>query len=267
MAGGFHYYFDAARALWEMPSGELYSLARGESDAMQRAAELTLRLKAEYVTPESFRDERSVLAKLASALSEDPEFSFDLALQLGEGRSGPTSVPEEIQWVTRRSRKSVMLWVAIVAAVTLLLLDVLATAGVPVPTPIGDLLDRVTGDDVAPATPAPSPPSGAGRNMGPRPPVAAVNVRPTPQVIAKITRAADRPEANTNGDKQVKDRNLNYANGRERHFANGLVRNADRLPIAARDTARSRNAAWTYPARQADRSVKKEAKKDKEKKR
>ena len=221
MGGPFHYYFDAAQALWEMPSQELYSLARGnEPEAVQRAAELTLRLKAEYVTPEAYRDERTTLTKLASELSNDPEFGLDLALGIARRGAGP-KVPQDIRWVTRPSRKSIALWVTVVAAVTLLVLDVLATAGVPVPTPIGDLLDRISGEDFAPRTPAPPPsPTGAGIDLDTR----QVATAPNGSLIQNraATHAGNETEKNV---RHADGRDDNHQNGKERYFQNGKERN------------------------------------------
>lgn len=242
MGGVFHYYFDAARALWEKPSEELYAFARGgDSDAMRRAAELTLRLKAEYVTPEAFRDERTVLTRLASALSEDPEFPMDLAVKLGRARSANAPQSQDIRWVTRRSRRSIMLWVAVASAVALLVLDVLATAGAPVPTPIGDFLDRVTGEDVTPVTPAPPAPTDGGAFLPPR--------ESTPGVTMSVAGSSSTTTDLETGDRKKrqdqpglrKEKNGRSANGRDRNFANGLVRHAAESAV---DAVRSSRERW-----------------------
>lgn len=242
MGGIFHYYFEAARALWETPSEELYAYARrGDSDAMRRAAELTLRLKAEYVTPEAFRDERTVLTRLASALSEDPQFPMDLAVKLGRSRSAAAAPREDIRWVTRRSPRSVALWITVAAAVSLLVLDVLATAGAPVPTPIGDLLDRVTGEDVTPVTPPPPPPTDAGALLPPR--------EPTPGVTMSVAGSSSMTtDLDTRDRKKRQDRpglqkekNRRFTNGRDRNFAQGLVRHAAESAV---DAVRSSREQW-----------------------
>ena len=83
MAGGFHIYFESARALWEMPAGRLETMAReGKSAAERRAAALAINLKRDLITPGEFADERAFLTKLASSLLEDKQFTMEMALQM-----------------------------------------------------------------------------------------------------------------------------------------------------------------------------------------
>src|SRR5688500_14450335 len=159
MAGGFQFYYEAARALWDMPSKRLELLAKeAEPPARRRAATTALRLKAEFMAPEAFANEHSAVTKLAAALSEDREFTMDMALRMAKSSSqGPSRVLVQ-SGVARRSRRATMMWIAVSAGILLLVMDVLATAGLPVPTPIGDLIDRVSGSDESPVTPAPPAP-------------------------------------------------------------------------------------------------------------
>lgn len=265
MGGGFHYYFDAARALWDMPSQELYSLARSDqSEAVQRAAELTLRLKAEYVTPEALRDERSALTRLASALSDDPEFTIDMALTIGNRRRATTRVPQDIQWTTRRSPKAILLWVAVTSAVALLVLDVLATAGVPVPTPIGNLLDRVSGEDFAPQTPAPSP-SGVGVLDHPRRTASvAIDETTTPVTVAGSVWGTQANEAGSKNPHHANGKDRNFKNGKERNFKNGKKkhqREQKKTYKLVHATSRSRSASAREHARDMWHRVKPKKKK------
>ena len=159
MAGGFHLYYEAARALWNLPLQRLEALAsEAESPGRRRAAAATLRLKSDFMNPLEYGTERAAVTKLAAVLSEDPEFTMDMALNTANlSRKRPVKVLVQ-SGVAGRSRRSTRMWIAIIAGVVLLILDVLATAGAPVPTPIGDLIDLLTGSDEAPRTPAPPPP-------------------------------------------------------------------------------------------------------------
>ena len=219
MAGGFQFYFDAANTLWDTPSQELYSLARtGDPEAMRRAAEATLRLKAEFMTPEAFTHERAALTKLASALSDDPEFTIDLALRLrGKKVSAPPPHAERIKWVTRRSPRSVLLWIGIIAGVFLLILDVLATAGVPVPTPIGDLIDQFTGTDEPPLKSAP--------RLDSDPLTTAVAAGPSLVGAAPLEESAFGLRALSERAGSTKTKNPQYQNGKRENYANGRWRN------------------------------------------
>lgn len=159
MAGGFHIYFDAARALWDMSTGRLETMARdSKSAAERRAAALTLSLKREFVTPGEFGDERGSLTKLASSLLEDKQFTMEMALRLAPKKAKRSAAAVVQSGVVVRKPRHAVMWVAITAGVILLVMDVLATAGVPVPTPIGEILDRVTGEDESPVLPAPQAP-------------------------------------------------------------------------------------------------------------
>ena len=236
MAGGFQFYFDAASGLWDTPSQELYSLARtGEPEAVRRAAEATLRLKAEFMTPEAFTHERAALTKLASALSEDPEFTVDLALRLsGKKVSAPPPHAERIKWVTRRSPRSVLLWVGILAGFFLLMLDVLATAGVPVPTPIGDLIDHFTGTDQPPLESAPRPGSGPFGNAVAAQPAFAAIATPLEETALGLTALSDRAESK-------KAKNPKHQNGKHENYAKGRKRNQPDQPGYQRSAKQKKN--------------------------
>jgi hypothetical protein len=157
MAGGFHIYYEAAEALWEMSSKRLEEMAREDASAGNRkAAMATLRLKAEFVSPEAFGNERSSISKLAGLLNDEPGVTLETAMRLGtpaRKRSTKTLVQAG---VVRPSGLSRTMWLAITAGVVLLLMDVLATAGVPVPSPIEAIIEGFSGDD-EPLSPAPPP--------------------------------------------------------------------------------------------------------------
>jgi hypothetical protein len=159
MAGGFHIYFEAARALWDMSTGRLETMARdSKSAAERRAAALTLNLKRDLITPGEFGDERGSLTKLASALLEDKQFTMEMALRLTPKKAKRSAAVVAQSGLAHRKPRHAVMWIAITAGVILLVMDVLATAGVRVPTPIGEILDRVTGEDEAPVLPAPQAP-------------------------------------------------------------------------------------------------------------
>lgn len=232
MAGTFHIYYAAAKALWDMKTQRLEAMTReGGSPALRRAATTTLRLKASFVTPEEFGDERSIVTKLAAMLSDDREFTMDMALRLGGSSQGKTKVLVQ-SGVARPTGLSKGMWIAISAAVILLVLDVLATAGVPVPTPIGDVIDRFSGADESPVTPAPLPPGSRPRS-GRDPEIerdSIVITAPEPRATTSTERdrrATSRKETTSaprSGDKirtQARGRELHQAQGRELHQAQG----------------------------------------------
>ena len=161
MAGVFHIYFEAAQALWDMSTGHLETMARSATSAGERrAAALALDLKRDLVTPGEFRqDERGSLTKLASSLLEDRQFTMEMALKMAPKNARRSATAIVQSGVGHRRPRHTVMWVAISAGVILLVMDMLATAGVPVPTPIGDTLDRVTGEDESPVVvPAPQLP-------------------------------------------------------------------------------------------------------------
>lgn len=217
MAGGFHLYYEAARALWDMPSKHLESLAKeGEPLARRRAAATALGLKAEFLTPQGYTNEHSAVTKLAAALSDDREFTMDMALRMGASTGRTQSRVLVQSGIGHHTRRSTLMWIAITAAVVLLLLDVMATAGLPVPTPIGDLIDRFSGSDESPVTPPPPPPGSRGLLRDP-----ALDMEPV-AVEAHETRHTTSPDGV--GLPAVQDDsvgNLERANGKELHQAQG----------------------------------------------
>ena len=256
MAGSFHFYFDAATALWRTPLKQLSETAKdGEPVALRRAAEATLRVKNRYMTPEMFTSERAAITQLASTLSNDPEFTLDLALKLGRpfsedaGAKGGKRSPQRSRLTARPEarRWRVALWVAVTAAAFLLILDVLATAGVPVPTPIGQMIDRFGGTEEGGTVPLPVGPDSQGggdRGVPGLDPAAgpgdtfkaSASLRP----MAAWNEPADTKTATRRADAGA--RNPNYANGKERNQANGRLRNGVEEPIGGPPPDRGRPA-------------------------
>lgn len=221
MAGGFHIYYEAARALWSMPTHRLEEMAAKGEPAHRRAALTTLRVKAEFMTPEAFASERAAVTKVASSLAQDPEYTMDKAIKQTGGKIQPLAADRSRP---PRRRMKTTTWVAITAGVLLLILDVLATAGVPVPTPIGDVIDRFTGTDESPITPAPPPPgSKPGLVREPKfvsevpPSGLPAAVRPTTTPSARSS-SEDR-DAGAWAPNAERTKNPNHANGRERNPA------------------------------------------------
>jgi hypothetical protein len=250
MAGGFHIYFEAARALWDMSTGRLETMARdAKSAAERRAAALTLNLKRDLITPGEFGDERGSLTKLASSLLEDKQFTMEMALGLTPKkakRSAAVSVQSGL--ALRKSRHTVM-WIAITAGVILLVMDVLATAGLPVPTPIGEILDRVTGEDESPVLPAPMAP-GPERGRGPvlgagtdaNPGISDGSAR-APDEGRRERKAAARPTKDDESEPiapaasptaQALAKNPQHAQGKEAHQAQGRAEHQPAVRGAAK---------------------------------
>jgi len=223
MGGIFQFYFDAATALWDMPMTHLETMATAsESRPMRRAAEAAIQLKTEHMTPEGI-SERAAVTRLASLLANDREFTLDLATQLG-ARVGPTRTARQhpsarVDHNPRRARK-VALGVAIAAGASLLLLDVLATAGVRVPNPIGRVIDGLSGDDSLERVPsrlAPQAPGGSSRFDAGDVDLS-MDAATRPNMKRLVNRSKD-------ANAKSKAKNPNHANGKERNQANGKERN------------------------------------------
>lgn len=251
MAGGFHIYFEAARALWDMSTGRLETMARdSKSAAERRAATLTLNLKRDLITPGEFGDERGSLTKLASSLLEDKQFTMEMALGLTPKKAKRSAAVSVQSGLTYRKPRHAVMWVAITAGVILLVMDVLATAGVPVPTPIGEILDRVTGEDESPVLPAPAPQ--APRRDRDRGSVVGEGTDAIPELEGESAR---RDDENRGGRKattrpvgeetepivpaasptaSVLGKNPNHAQGKEAHQAQGRAERQPAVPWNAK---------------------------------
>lgn len=236
MAGGFHIYYEAAEALWNMPNNRLEEMARGDgAPGRRRAATTTLRLKAEYVSPEVFGNERSSISKLAGTLNDDPAFTMDMALGMGTPALKRSRKAVVQSGVARPSGLSRTMWLAITAGVILLLMDMLATAGVPIPTPIGIVIDQFAGTDESPVSPPPPapPPSRRTGTRGSSLDEGAAFALPrsepratTEPNLLEVNAGGDQAEASvSNQDSEEKaparGRELHQAQGRELHQAQG----------------------------------------------
>ena len=232
MAGGFHIFYEAAEALWNMPNHRLEEMARGDgSPPNRRAATATLRLKAEYVSPEVFGNERSSITKLAGLLNDDPGFTMEMALRTSAPARKKSSKVLVQAGVARPTGLSRTMWVAITAGVILLLMDVLATAGIPIPTPIGIVIDKFAGADESPVSPP--PPAPPPRKRGTRGSImgdggdhyALPRSQPRPARDLGVDKGAPRrvtdevPAAHSNGNplEPARGRELHQARGRELH--------------------------------------------------
>ena len=236
MAGGFHIYYEAAEALWNMPNHRLEEMARGDgAPGRRRAATTTLRLKAEYVSPEVFGNERSSISKLAGALSDDPAFTMDMALGMGEPARKRSRKADLQAGIITPSGLSRTMWLAITAGVILLMMDVLATAGVPIPTPIGTVIDKFAGADESPVSPPPPAPpprrkGTRGSIMGdggshyalPRSqPRAADDLGLDEAPPRRVTEEIPAAEPVGQASEPARGRELHQAGGRELHQAQG----------------------------------------------
>lgn len=236
MAGGFHIYYEAAEALWNMPNNRLEEMARGDgAPGRRRAATTTLRLKAEYVSPEVFGNERSSISKLAGTLNDDPAFTMDMALGMGAPALKRSRKAVVQAGIARPSGLSRTMWLAITAGVILLLMDVLATAGVPIPTPIGIVIDQFAGADespVSPPPPAPPPSRGKGTrgsslDEGASFALPRSEPRPTTEPSPEVSTGGHAEASGSDQDFEEKapaparGRELHQAQGRELHQAQG----------------------------------------------
>ena len=149
MAGTVDFYADVAKALWDTPLPRLEELRlTGRPEALKRAAGTTLRIKGEFMTPDTFNIEGAAVNKLAAALREDPDFTVEVATGVlkGAGLQMPTRQPVRRTAAERRSRSQtwrVAIWIIAATALILGLLEILAVAGFDVTNPIGDLIDRL----------------------------------------------------------------------------------------------------------------------------
>lgn len=143
-------YTDAAKMLWDLAPEQLSALASGRAGASQGvrdAAHMALGVKREFLAPEEFGSEQAALDRLGANLAMLPDFSLqEIALACGRGpvrqMPRPTTVALEPKNPTRRR----VLRVALVTLVLLLVLEALAMAGLPVPSPIGTVVENVGGE-------------------------------------------------------------------------------------------------------------------------
>ncbi|MBW3594966.1 MAG: hypothetical protein KY391_05255 [Actinobacteria bacterium] len=212
MGGTFQFYFDAATVLWEASVARLEELsANAKPEALRRAAQDALMMKAQFMMPDGLDDERKAVSILAASLQDDPEFTADVAVQLTRQTSPTKTPPPPARSIGRsrsRPKAKVALWVAVITACLLLALEVLATAGAAVPNPIGELIERLTEDE-----------PNEGVNRAPSTMDASVEHR---HDVGRggvgmpfATRTTTAVEKNAKG--RTKTKNPNHANGRERN--------------------------------------------------
>ena len=226
MAEPLQFYLDAARALWDMPMARLEELrASGDPAALRRVAGDTLLVKAQFLTPDGLADERKALAILAASLQDDPEFSIDLALRV-TGQNNPSRSRARAQAAvsarTRSHRWRPLLWTTLIAAAVLVALEVLAAAGVGVPHPISEVIERLTGgdttrdatDDTGAIERSPSRAVETGQRAG---------FSDGPFSARPATSSRDPRARMSKGAPKAK--NSRHANGKERNQANGQDRN------------------------------------------
>lgn len=268
MADSYHFYFAAAQTLWNSSLGRLQTMSK-EADhaAVRRAAERTLQLKARFMTPEEFTEERAAISKLAGALFADRDFTVDVALEVAGKPRGPEPKQERSRRIGQpRSRSGkVRLWFAVAAGSILLGLDVLATAGVPVPTPIGVLIDRFTSDRPPYLPPQPfGDPHGHLHALpgavdealpGTTSSARAPTTKPRPDV--RRVRASTKNVNHANGRKkhQAQGREQHQATGKKLHEANGRSRVPKGSPEMGRAIASARRQGRGRASEKADRSL------------
>lgn len=231
-------YLDAAHRLWNATFGELSDAVADESlpRPVRKAADVTLRMKGEFMLPDAPRTEQGGIAKLATALAAIPDLSLadlnriDIAPKQAFQTPPVSSSFRAPAAVRKRSRKAFR--VALLGAALLLALEALARAGVPVPS-VGGIVDRIQPDEPeGQVTPHETLEQAfdASTNDGTTHLVGS-------DVIAE--RAAIVRSPNATGDK-----NPHYANGRERNQANGKERNQ----ANGRERNGSHQPAATHPA-------------------
>ena len=257
MAGPFQFYFDAASALWNTPMKKLYAMSQGDpNDPTKRAADLTLRQKAEFMTPEAFSEERAALTKLTNAMANDPLITMDAALQLsrtlGARRTGSSPQRTPLKGAPRSRPWKIALWVSVIAATLLLAMDVLATAGVPVPSPIGVLIDRFSSDNPPYLPPEPMREPGG---HGPSVPISGDGVvfDPVTDARAVSSRSSIRG-AEASGREETQrdeDKNVHHADGRDLHRAAGR----DAHQAQGRDANQAKGKERHYAAGRNDRPI------------
>ena len=147
MSESYDFYFNAAKALWDTPLPRLEELrATGRPDPLKRAADTTLRIKAEFMTPDSFNVEGAAVNKLAAALRDDPGFTAEVAKGVTGGaglqaRKGPPVRRTAAEKHSRSQTWRVAIWIIAGTAAILLLLEIIAIAGFDVANPIGNLIE------------------------------------------------------------------------------------------------------------------------------
>ncbi|MGH2808717.1 MAG: hypothetical protein ACRDKT_15745 [Actinomycetota bacterium] len=236
------HYREAARLLWDLPPERLSELASGGSDTTQSvrdAAHMALGVKREFLDPAEFGSEEAALDRLAANLAMLPAFSLQ-EIGSASGRRPVSDAPPAPSFALepkgRTRRRVLRLFVTVL--VLLLALEALAQAGIPVPSPIGTVVDGIGGEPR-------SIDKLNGRDARTIPhdfTIARVNDEgflPLPAADIAKQRTAERVR---------KPKNENHAGGRRLHFAQGRDANKDRKPDAAsprqasRPTGRDRRA-------------------------
>ena len=237
-------YLHAALRLWNATFGELSEAVADESlpRPVRKAADVTLRMKGDFMLPDAPRTEQGGIAKLATALAAIPDLSpadlgrIDIApKQAFQAPAVPSSFRAS-PVVKKRSRKGFR--VALLGAALLLALEALARAGAPVPS-VGGIVDRIRPDkpevEVTPETLDHA--FDASTNDG------------TTHLVRSgviAARAATVRSPNATGDKNphhANGRERNQANGKERNQANGRERNGSHQPVPTHPASAEGGAA------------------------
>ena len=236
MPDTFELYMNAAAALLEAPDARLEELtAEGTPEALRLAVQDTLLVKTEFAAPEGAGYDRRAVTILAASLQDDPAFTPDVAIRLTEvgdvvgGRSETRGPAHPMQ---RSNDKPWRLSLSLgLAAVILLAFEVLAMAGVPVPNPLGEIIDRFSAD--APRAYAKStsaPPSWSVERSGLDHAFSERPLRNTHPPSAHESIAARLDDRERGRDASGEAKNPNHANGKERNQANGTLRNGVEEP-------------------------------------
>ena len=230
-------YLHAAHRLWNATFGELAAAVADESlpRPVRKAADVTVRMKGEFMLPDAPRTEQGGIAKLATALAAIPDLSpadlrrIDIAPKQAFQTPPVSSSFRASPAVRKRPRK--VFRVALLGAALLLALEALARAGAPVPS-VGGIVDRIQPDkpEVEVTPEALEHAFDASTKDG------------TTHLVGSgviAARAETVRSPNATGDK-----NPHYANGRERNQANGKERNQ----ANGRERNGSHQPAPTHPA-------------------
>ncbi len=226
MQRGPQTYLEAAQRLWDATYGELSAAIADESlpRPVRQAANVTVRVKGEFMLPDAPRTEQGAIAKLSTELAAIQGLAIDELNLIGVATKQPAFEAPPRQSVfrapplQRKRKRPATLRIVLLVAALLLVLEALARAGAPVPS-VGGIVDRLGPDDDPEVEVTPRA-QGIGDNFDARPdPMRFME----PARLAAAARHALGVTAQTIGSGKTK--HANYANGRLRNQANGKERN------------------------------------------
>ena len=241
MQRGPQTYLEAAERLWEATYGELSAAIADESlpRPVREAANITVRIKGEFMLPDAPRTEQGAITKLSTELAAISDLDIDdlNLIEIVGKKPAFEAPPRQTAFrappVQQKRRRARPLRIVLLVIALLLVLEALARAGAPVPS-VGGIVDRLRPDDDPEVEVTPGAQS-LGQDIGAR---LDLVTRPEQARLAAAERdsfeATNQGTDGTKNPNHAKGRLRNQANGKERNQANGRERNDDVERVASR---------------------------------